>query len=79
MPNSRPALERAEGVPWGLIPQLWYDDSKARSPWQRGCLVSLKGVSGMAEQAVASCLCDTSEGESGLEGSACATACFLLH
>jgi len=30
VPNSRPALERDEGVPWGLIPQLWYDDSKAR-------------------------------------------------
>ena len=28
VPTSRPALERAEGVPWGLIPQLWYDDSK---------------------------------------------------
>ena len=28
VPTSRPALERAEGVPWGLIPQLWYDDAK---------------------------------------------------
>lgn len=32
VPTSRPALERAEGVPWGLIPQLWYDDAKVRRP-----------------------------------------------
>ncbi|KAK9837149.1 hypothetical protein WJX81_006355 [Elliptochloris bilobata] len=33
VPTSRPALERAEGVPWGLIPQLWYDDSKVLRAW----------------------------------------------
>ena len=32
VPTSRPALERTEGVPWGLIPQLWYDDAKVRRP-----------------------------------------------